>query len=149
MIRTLLVLFLMMLVSMPKAFGSPPLGLLEGYQLARQTDHQLRAAQSQTQSVQENEAQARARLLPQVSLSSTRYKVWQQQDSNGISLPRQDYLSESDSLGLRQALYQPRLTAALTQARLAGQGAKADYVDQEQALADRYLGGYLNLLLTE
>jgi TolC family type I secretion outer membrane protein len=52
-------------------------------------------------------------------------------------------------LGLRQALYQPRLTAALTQARLAGQGAKADYVDQEQALADRYLGGYLNLLLTE
>ena len=149
MVRTLLVLFLMTLVSMPKAFGSSPLGLLEGYQLARQTDHQLRAAQSQTQSVQENEAQARARLLPQVSLSSTRYKVWQQQDSNGISLPRQDYLSESDSLGLRQALYQPRLTAALTQARLAGQGAKADYVDQEQALADRYLGGYLNLLLTE
>ena len=131
------------------AAASTPLSLIEGYRTALSNDHQLRAAKSQTDSVLENEAQAKARLLPQVSLSSTRYKVWQQQDSNGITLPSQSYVSESDSLGLRQALYQPRLTSAVRQAQVVGKGALADYQDQTQGLADRYLGAYLNLLLTQ
>ena len=137
------------ILSIPaQSMAADTLGLLEGYQAARINDHQLKAAQAQTRSVLENEAQARARLLPQVNLSSTRYKVWQQQDSNGLSLPSQTYLSESDSIGLRQAIYQPRLSAAVSQARLAGQGAQADYIDQEQALSDRFVSGYVNLLLS-
>ena len=133
----------------PQTHASAAMGLLQGFQAAQQNDHQLRAARSQALSVNESEAQARARLRPQVSLSSTRYKVWQQQDSNGLSLPNQTYVSENDSVGLRQSLYQPRLVAGLEQAQAVGEGAQADLQEQVQTLADRYLSVYLNVLLAQ
>lgn len=141
--------FALVLSIQAQAGAAQPLGLLQGYISARESDHQLRAARSQTDSVKERESQALARLRPQLSLSSSRYKVWQEQDSNGLALPRQSYVSESDSLGMRQALYQPRLTAALEQERAVGLSADADLQEQEQALADRYMSAYLNVLLLE
>ena len=150
MVHVFLVGLLGLAIATPiRGLAAEPLGLLQGYRLAIQNDHQLRAAQAQASGVQESIEQAQSRLGPQVNLSSSRYKLWQQRSDNGVQQPSQNYVSENDGLSLRQPIYQPRLRAGLEQARYSGEGAMADLADQRQALADRYTSAHVSLLLAQ
>lgn len=134
----------------PATASSPaPVGFLSGFKLAASNDHQLRAAQASAEAQRELVAQAQARLLPNASLSSTRYQLWQRRTDNDINQPRQSYLSENDTLSVRQPIYQPKLRAGLDQARAQVQGVEADLENERQTLADRYASAYFNFLLIQ
>ncbi len=131
------------------ASSPAPVGFLTGFQLAALNDHQLRAAQASAEGQREAVVQSQARLLPNASLSSTRYQLWQRRTDNGVDQPRQSYLSESDTLSVRQPIYQPKLWAGLNQAKAQVQGVEADLQTERQVLADRYASAYFNFLLIQ
>jgi TolC family type I secretion outer membrane protein len=126
-----------------------PVGFLEGFRLASLNDHQLRAAQASAEAQREQVVQSEARLLPNASLSSSRSRLWQRRTDNGIEQAQQSYLSESDTLSLRQPIYQPKLSAGVEQVKAQVRGVEADLNTERQALTDRYASAYFNFLLVQ
>jgi outer membrane protein/protease secretion system outer membrane protein len=125
--------------------------LLQVYQAALQQDATLQAARSATRAEQERLPQARAQLLPNISLSLT-------ENSNKLEsttpdfLGREqttlrDYTSSNQTLSLRQPLIRPQIWAQYRQAKAQAVDAQSVYHNEEQNLAVRVCGAYFEAML--
>lgn len=126
--------------------------LSQAYRAAVEHDSQIRAARAQAESRREQLPQARAQLLPQVALSSSRYR--NSLDSVQPVLGReveshQDYRSASDTLQLRQPLFRKAEWAGYRQAKAIVEDANASLEKEEQNLTVRLGGAYFEALLAE
>ena len=128
-----------------------PMDLMQAYEAAKKQDATLRAARAAAVSARERLPQARAQLLPNVSLSMT-------QNSNQLSsttanfLGREqttnsDYGSGSQTLTIRQPLYRTQLTAQYRQAVAEVDSSNAVLAQEEQGLPVRLSGAYFEALL--
>ena len=125
------------------------MGFLQTYEKALQNDKRLLVATAQTQAAQEAVPQARARLLPQVSWTSTRYQVDQSRKDAARSFPDQSYRSESDGLVLRQPVFQPRLWAGLRQTQAAVRASEESLANEQQNVMVRVAERYFDLILAD
>ena len=125
------------------------MGFLQTYEKALQNDKRLLVATAQTQAAQEAVPQARARLLPQVSWTSTRYRVEQSRKDAARSFPDQSYRSESDGLVLRQPVFQPKLWAGLRQTQAAVRASEESLANEQQNVMVRVAERYFDLILAD
>jgi TolC family type I secretion outer membrane protein len=125
------------------------MGFLQTYEKALQNDKRLQVVSAQTQAAQEAVPQARARLLPQLSWTSTRYQVDQSRKDATRSFPDQSYRSESDGLVLRQPVFQPRLWAGLRQTQAAVRASEETLASEQQNLMVRVAERYFDLILAD
>lgn len=126
---------------------SMAMDVLQAYKLALENDRQLRAAQAQHAAGIEALPQAQSRLYPSLGLSSSRLSVSQERKDGTTQFPNQNYPSQSDTLSLRQPLYNPRLWALKDQAQASVASASANLQGEHQSLAVRLTEAYLNVLL--
>lgn len=135
----------------PQAVSASGLGLhLTGaFQAAAQYDPAARAAKARWQAQQELLPIATGRLRPSLALSSSR--LWVNQDRQDGNAPEQNqrYPSKTDSLSLRQALYQGRALAEQDQAQALLQAAQARWQFDQQALVVRLARAYFAVLLQQ
>lgn len=122
--------------------------VLQAYKLAVGNDRQLRAAQAQQAAGAEALPQALSRLYPSIGLSSARLSVSQDRKDGTTQYPTQNYPSQTDTLSLRQPLYNPRLWALKDQAQASVASANANLQGEQQNLAVRLTEAYLNVLLS-
>jgi len=123
--------------------------LMQAYNLALQNDRQLRAAIAAHDAGLEALPQAQSRLYPTLGLSSTRLFVTQERKDAATQYPTQRYPSQSDTLSLRQPLYNPRLFALKDQASASVASATANLQGEQQNLAVRLTEAYLNVWLAK
>ena len=135
---------LMLLSVMPSATAGP---FLESYDRSISNDKQYAVISAQTAAAREAIPQARARLLPQLSWTSTRYQVDQSRKDASRTYPDQSYRSESDGVVLRQPIYQPRLWAGLRQTESAVEAAEASFDQERQGVLLRLFERFLDLAL--
>ncbi len=121
--------------------------VLQAYKLALENDRQWRAAQAQQTAGAEALPQAQSRLYPTIGLSSSRMSVSQDRKDGVTQYPTQNYPSQSDTLSLRQPLYNPRLLALKDQAQASVASADANLRGELQNLAVRLTEAYMNVLL--
>ena len=127
------------------------LDLLQAYEAARQQDATLLAARAAALAGQERLPQARALLLPNLSVNVTRNN--NRLDSTSVDFFGQpqsvfdSYVSSNDSLTLRQPLFRTYLTAQYRQAVAQVEDVNAGLVREEQNLAVRVSGAYFEALL--
>ena len=132
--------------------------LMQAYELARQSDPQLAAAESQRLATAEGVNQSRAALLPQVSASarfndssgeSTSFGAQPDVDGNlvfGRNTTNSDSRSRSWGIDLQQSLYDHRNYTRLRASRARAEAATADYDAAVDALALRVAQAYFNTL---
>ncbi len=113
--------------------------LMEAYELARQGDPQLAAAESSRLAVGEGVDQSRAALLPQISGSAS----LSDERIRGIDAYGR---SRSYGLNLSQSIYDHSRWTRLGAARLRSDGAEADYKAAADALLVRTADAYFNVL---
>jgi protease secretion system outer membrane protein len=123
------------------------LSLAEAYTAALGHDPQFRAAQAQNEAGREALPQAVARLRPNISLSSQRYRIEQERTDGGQQFPKQDYPSYSTVLSIRQPLLNLRLVANRDQAKATVASGSAALTLEQQQLANRLVTAYSNLAL--
>lgn len=126
--------------------------LIQVYEAARTQDLTLRAARATEAAARERQAQARAQLLPSLSLSVGRSRndlTRTQTDEFTQEAPGERYLSYNQTLQLRQPLFRKPLFAALAQARYVGLEAAATLERERQALLVRVTGAYLEVSLAQ
>ena len=111
---------------------APAMTLAELYPLALEADPSLRAARSAELAAQEKRPQARAALLPQLSLSA-------EQMHNALQFPERDsrYPSANQTLQLRQSLLRPAQWMAVEQAAHVAAEASAQRQAVERELLSR------------
>jgi outer membrane protein len=130
--------FALMLVGIAGPAGATD--LLDAYEMARQGDPQLAAAESSRDAVGENVAQSRARLLPQISgsatLSETNVKAIEGDSSRGRGY----------GLQLDQSIYDHANWTGLAASRLRSDGADFDYKAAADDLVVRTAEAYFNVL---
>lgn len=133
------------------AQGAPAMDLLEVYQAAQQQDASILGARATAQAERERLPQARAQFFPNVSLSVARNKnnlVSTAPDFTGQEQTTESqYPSLNQTLTLRQPLYRRHLTAQYRQAQAQVQSADATLAQEEQNLAVRVSGAYLEAML--
>ena len=137
----------MALALLATAGAAHALSLAEAYTAALGNDPQFRAAQAQTEAGREALPQALAKLRPNISVSSQRYRIEQQRTDGGQSFPKQDYPSYSTTLSIRQPLLNLRLTANRDQAKATVVSGEAALSLEQQRLANRLVTAYSNLAL--
>jgi outer membrane protein len=132
--------------------------LMQAYELARQSDPQLAAAEANALATGEGIVQARSALLPQIngeaSLSdsdgsSTRIGERPNPDGSvsfGPTSGFSDTRSREYSITLRQSLYDHSNYTRLRASRARAERARADYEAASQALALRVSESYFNVL---
>jgi outer membrane protein, protease secretion system len=129
-----------------------PMDLMQAYEAAKKQDATVRAARAAADAGRERLPQARAQLMPNISLSLT-------QNSNHLSsttpnfLGREqttnsDYGSGSQTLTIRQPLYRTYLSAQYRQAAAEVDNTNALLAQEEQGLPVRLSGAYFEALLT-
>jgi protease secretion system outer membrane protein len=123
------------------------ISLAEAYTAALGHDPQFRAAKAQTEAGREALPQAVARLRPNISLSSQRYRIEQERTDGGQQFPKQDYPSYSTVLSIRQPLLNLRLAANRDQAKATVASGSAALTLEQQQLANRLVTAYSNLAL--
>lgn len=131
------------------AHTSLAMDVLQAYKLALENDRQWSAAQAQQAAGAEALPQAVSRLYPSIGLSSSRLTISQDRKDGSTVYPTQNYLSQSDTLSLRQPLYNPRLWALKDQAQASVASASANLQGEQQNLAVRVTEAYLNVLLSQ
>lgn len=133
------------------AVAAPPqtLDLLSAYRAALQHDPELRAAKARLQAQKGLLPIAAGRLRPLVAATSSR--LWINQDRQDGNAPEQsqDYPSKTDSLSLRQPLYQGRALAERDQAESLVVAAESRWLHDQQALLVRLTQAYLAVLLEQ
>lgn len=115
--------------------------LMQVFSQSLENDPQLLAQMAETQAVNELDAQAKARFLPQVSLGADAGYTWQ--DTNNRSL---DYNSRGLNLTITQSLYREQNTIQQNQATIAISSADASYRIVEQELIVRVAEVYFGVL---
>jgi TolC family type I secretion outer membrane protein len=123
--------------------------LSQAYDLARQNDRQWRQAQARLRDVQELLPLARGQLLPQVSLSASKSHIQQEQTTGDRTSPQQSYPSDSQVLSVRQPVFRARQFRAVEQAQAQLEQGVQQLRAEEQQLAVRVVGSYLDALLAQ
>jgi outer membrane protein, protease secretion system len=127
--------------------------LSQAYQSAFEQDSTLRAARSAAASRSERVPQARAQLLPNISLSATSFKNSLDETAPNVlgqlSSFQKDYHSSTETLSLRQPIFRKYQFADLDQAKAQVVQANADLEKETQNLAVRVSTAYFEALLTE
>jgi len=150
-------LSLLALMSSPLARGDNP-GLMEVYQMALENDPRIHQAQARLDRTSEARPQARARLLPSISLSGQLEETWQDGEQIGFDdttgeLGLVDFQSntESTSYGVevRQTLFRWDAWVGLSEADARIAEAEAQYDGALQDLLIRVAEAYFNLLVAE
>lgn len=128
--------------------------LLEAYEMARQSDPQLAAAESRSLATGEGVAQNRASLLPQINGDVSWGRT--ETDSSGsqafgtLVQPPSESSSENTSRGwgitLSQSLYDHRNWTRLSAARARAAQAQAEYKAAADSLVVRVADAYFNVL---
>ncbi|CAM8625555.1 TolC Outer membrane protein [Burkholderiales bacterium] len=140
------------------AHAAPPLSFAElpavfdlplAYRLALAHDRGYAVAQAQAAAAQEALPQALARQRPSIGYSSSRTRISQQRRDENLSYAPQTYLSQSDTLQLKQPIYNRRLDATEDQARASLAGVDASLQAERQALGVKVAQAYYNLLLAQ
>ncbi len=117
--------------------NAPGADLLELYELARQSDPQLRSARAGFEVTREGANQARAVLYPDVRLTANTAKI--DEDSG-------DYSSNGWTLALTQPLFRRDRLVAVSQSDLQTERAQLDLTAAEQALMVRLSERYFDVL---
>ncbi len=125
--------------------------LLQVYQTALQEDATVRAARAAADAGRERVPQARAQLLPSLSLNASRnhndlHRSQASQSGQPLSTDEK-YFSYSQTLQLRQPLFRKPLWAGLEQANYLVQDTEATLERELQNLGVRVVGFYLEALL--
>ncbi|MBF6631357.1 MAG: TolC family outer membrane protein [Comamonas sp.] len=126
------------------------LDLQQSYDAALRNDATIRAARAQADASRERLPQARAQLLPNISVNASRNYNDLTTDTMSAGRPltlENEYYSGSKSLSVRQALYRPAQFAALEQAKALIADADAVLEYTEQSLVVRVGEAYFNALL--
>lgn len=133
--------------------GAQAEDLLEIYQLALQNDAQLRAAMANRDSALEALPQAKAQLLPSVSLSSdanlVRTDVNSSSSSSALTDNPNKYATAGLSLNLTQSIYRKAFNVQLDQADRQIAQAEVTFAAEEQNLIIRVAQAYFNVLSAE
>ncbi len=144
-IERLLISWALMALAVP----AMPMSFSKTYEKALENDKRLLVVSAQTLAAREAIPQARARLMPQLSWTSTRYRVDQSRKDAVRSYPDQSYRSESDGLVLRQPVFQPRLWAGLDQTRAAVRASEETLANEQQNVMVRVAERYFDLILSD
>ena len=129
------------------------LDLSQAYKAAQEQDPRIRAARAGRDAAMERIPQARSQLLPSITASAARYKNdldQIQKNVLGNEVPSSDrYISYNQTLQLRQPLYRKPLWDGLRQAGYIVEDAQATLEREEQELATRVTGAYMEALLAQ
>lgn len=129
------------------------LDLLQAYQAALGEDARIRAARASRDAAIERLPQARAQLLPNVSIGLVRNKNDIERTERNLlgrkTRTDEEYFSYNQSLQLRQPLFHMPLYAGLNQARHVVEDAEAVLELELQELGARVTAAYLEALLAE
>lgn len=130
-----------------------PLDLYEAWQLAMKKDPTILASRAATAAALERVPQALAQLAPNVSVSFNRsfndLKTVQPDILGNANTSQQEYLSASQTIGLRQPLYRPYQAAAYQQSKYVADEANFSLARDTQNVAVRVGGAFLEALLAE
>jgi TolC family type I secretion outer membrane protein len=144
----------MALAALAAAAAAPcsAIDLSEAYRSAYEKDATIRAARAQADARRERLPQARAQLLPNVSLSASRFK--NTLDSTTPVLGRlvdshEDYFSSNKTLTVRQPIFRKYQFADYRQAQAVVTDANATLEKEVQNLVGRVGGAYFEALLAE
>jgi len=114
------------------------------YFLALKNDPQLAAESASRQATSELTSQAKARFLPEVSLSADNGRLWQDGSNNN-----QEYNTHGYSLSLTQPIYRKQNFILKSQAETALNSAEAHYQVVEQDLIIRTAERYFEVLSSQ
>ncbi|AMO23842.1 TolC family outer membrane protein [Ramlibacter solisilvae] len=129
--------------------------LAEAYRLASERDATIRASRATSEAGRERLPQARASLLPSVSINSSRFKNDLDSKTPNPLVPGQEinnqdrYNSNNDTFVIRQPLFRKALTAQYRSAEAVAADANATLERDEQSLVVRVTGAYFEALLAE
>ena len=125
----------------------------QAYDAAYDNDSSIRAARAGAQASRERLPQARAQLLPNVTLSAGRsYNDLTSEGRNILGQPSRteaNYYSGNQTLTIRQSLYRPFQRAQVRQAEAQVEDANAALERDEQSLVVRVGEAYFEALLAE
>ncbi|MCP1727127.1 outer membrane protein [Natronospira proteinivora] len=156
--KVLIACLLAMGVLMTSPLKAEGLGLVEIYQMALENDPRIHQARAQLERAQEATPQARARLLPSVSLSGQVQESWSDGEQIGFDPATQDVglvdfesNTETTSYGveIRQTLFQWDAWVGLSEAEARVAEAEARYDGALQDLLIRVAEAYFGLLVAE
>ena len=139
-----------LLLSLCSAASS--MDLLQAYQAAQKNDATILAARATAAAGRERLPQATAQMLPNISASVAQTN--NQLANTGTDFLGKEqtvntgYLSNNQSVTLRQPLYRPYLSAQYQQAKAQVVDVEATLVQEEQNLAVRVSGAYFEALLS-
>ena len=139
-----------LLLSLCSAASS--MDLLQAYQAAQKNDATILAARATAAAGRERLPQATAQMLPNISASVAQTN--NQLANTGTDFLGKEqtvntgYLSNNQSVTLRQPLYRPYLSAQYQQAKAQVIDVEATLVQEEQNLAVRVSGAYFEALLS-
>lgn len=129
------------------------LDLSEAYRAALEEDATLRAARAAAEARRERVPQARSQLLPNISLSASRFRNHLETTSPGARgqavTSKRHYNSGSEGLVLRQPIYRKLQLADYGQAKAHVAEAEARLEAQTQELSVRVSSAYFDALLAE
>jgi len=122
------------------------LDFLQAYEMAEQSDPDIQAARYEYESALDAKPQARAALLPNVSLDVYAQRVNQDTNNPSTTSITSDYDTSGYSLSLVQSIYQHDLYLTLEQTDLSIASAAASYDAAKQALILRVAEAYYAVL---
>ncbi len=122
--------------------------LISIYRDAAAQDPVIASARATYEAAKENTPQARANVLPSVSLSGSLYRVKSEVDTSR-SNSTTEYTSKGYTLSLSQPLFRMQNWISLDQAVLQVKQAEAVFADAQQSLITRTAQAYLDVLLAQ
>lgn len=134
------------------AAAAAPLDLAEAYRLAVAQDTQIRAARASADAGREKLPQARAQLLPNIGISTSRGANQLETTSSlqGQSLSDfKRYNSGNDTLSVRQPIFRKQYLVQYAQAKSQVAEANAQLEREEQNLVMRVTESYFNVLFAD
>lgn len=122
-------------------------GLLDAYQAAREHDPAFRAARHEQEAGQQAQAIAKAGLLPNVAISSSRTSNRGDRTISGFAAAPLDYRSAQDALVLRQPLFNRENYVRYQQGGVQAEYSDAVFSRKEGELALQVSMAYFDVLL--
>ncbi len=141
--RAMLTVALILPMTLPPAEAAD---LLQVYDLALQNDAQLRGARASRNAAMEAKPQARALLLPNLSLSAGADRIHKDNESATTGKTHSDYTSKSASLNLVQPLIRADYWIQLGQANEQVAKAELEFAAAEQEMITRVAQAYFDVL---
>ncbi len=128
--------------------GAQTLGLMDAYQAALKSDPSFRSAYFTEQAGQENRILGRSNLLPTVSASYSGGKNHSDITTALRKIP-QDYVSRTESLQIRQTLFNFDAWSRYKQGGLQADYASTVYLGEQQQVVLRLVNAYVEVLFKQ